>query len=361
MKPYMKIIIIVIAFILLVILLGFAILVLTEYKPEEIENLSVEKNATKKLELEQTISLLTYNIGYLSLDKTQDFFLDGGKNVMPKNDENVKRNLSGVIDILQEENADINLLQEVDMHSKRSFYMNQYENLSKNFEGTATYSMYHQCLCVPYPIFNMVGYVKAGQVILNKFDSIATRIALPNAYSFPMSVVMFKRALMKQEIPIENSDKKLVIFNLHLEAYDNGDTRIKQLEILKEAMKEEYNKGNYVVAGGDFNQTIPIADNGKYPLLDTKNYMAPMIPQDYLMQGWNYAVDDTTPTCRLLNKPYNSNLKETTQFYVLDAFIVSPNIQIESVKTISTEFEYTDHNPVKMQIKLKKDGEKNEI
>jgi len=45
-----------------------------------------------------------------------------------------------------------------------------------------------------------------------------------------------------------------VLVNLHLEAYDSGEGKIAQTKLLVEFLEQEYAKGNYVIAGGDFNQ-----------------------------------------------------------------------------------------------------------
>lgn len=350
-KHILKILGIIVLILVVILVIGFIVLQVTEYRPKEREDLSYQGTPSKQLAIGDSVTILTYNVGYLSLDKTQDFFLDGGKGVMPKTDANVKRNLEGVRHIIQEQNPDICLLQEVDVKAKRSYNMNQYDQLRKDFQGTATFSLYHKCLCIPYPFPNMVGYVEAGMAVLNQYENTATRISLPSAYTFPMKAVMFKRNLLKQEIPIVNSDKKLIVINLHLEAYDDGNTRLQQLEILKKEMQAEYDKGNYVIAGGDFNQTFPTIDTTKYPVVDSRNFQAATIPQDFLPEGWHYGVDDSIPSCRLLNQPYQPE-SEQTQYYVLDGYLVSPNITMEEVKTIATDFEYTDHQPVVMQFKL---------
>ena len=44
-------------------------------------------------------------------------------------------------------------------------------------------------------------------------------------------------------LPIENSEKELVLINLHLEAYDDGEGKIAQTNMLKEIMKEKASKG----------------------------------------------------------------------------------------------------------------------
>ena len=62
-------------------------------------------------------------------------------------------------------------------------------------------------------------------------------------------------------------------------------------------------------------------------------------------------MDDSYPTCRLLNQPYTGDY-ETSQVYVLDGFIVSDNLEVELVEVVDTNFEYTDHQPVKLKVRF---------
>ena len=188
-------------------------------------------------------------------------------------------------------------------------------------------------------------------MILNKYEGETERIALDSAYKWPKSMVMFKRCLMVQRIDVEETDKQLVLINLHLEAYDDGKTREKQLNVLKEIMLEEYEKGNYVIAGGDFNHMFPTVDNSKYPVIDDSHFSAKAIPEDYLPEGFKYVVDGEVPTSRLLDKPY-SDTYEDTQLYVIDGYIVSDNVKVNSVKTIDNQFKYSDHNPVELNVTI---------
>ncbi|MBQ6946894.1 MAG: hypothetical protein IJN42_02510, partial [Clostridia bacterium] len=61
-----------------------------------------------------------------------------------------------------------------------------------------------------------------------------------------------------------------VIVNLHLEAYDDGTAKVEQTKVLANFVREEYSKGNYVIAGGDFNSTFGqgYANNAKTVLRD---------------------------------------------------------------------------------------------
>lgn len=78
-------------------------------------------------------------------------------------------------------------------------------------------------------------------------------------------------------------------------------------------------------------------------------YWAPgVIGNDVLPDGFRFAVDDSLPTCRLLSAPYT----EQSQMYVIDGFIVSPNVQVKTVETIATDFENSDHQPVRMEVTL---------
>ena len=75
-----------------------------------------------------------------------------------------------------------------------------------------------------------------------------------------------------------------------------------------------------------------------------------MLEAESLPEGWSYVYDDSSPTCRLLDEPYDA---QTSQHYVLDGFIVSPNIEVRSVETQSLGFKYSDHNPVVVEIGFK--------
>ena len=137
------------------------------------------------------------------------------------------------------------------------------------------------------------------------------------------------------------------MINLHLEAYDDGEGKAAQTEMLYSILAEEYAKGNYVVAGGDFNQTFPGAYF--YEALDSSNWM-PGTLDAALPQGYGFAFDDSSPTCRLLDKPYAGN--DSPQYYIIDGFIVSDNVTVELVQTVNAGFVDSDHEPIKLIIRL---------
>ena len=62
--------------------------------------------------------------------------------------------------------------------------------------------------------------------------------------------------------------------------------------------------------------------------------------------------DNRTPTCRSLDRAYAGAEEEGFQFYLIDGFIVSANVQADAVETLDYGFVCSDHNPVRMQVTL---------
>ena len=139
--------------------------------------------------------------------------------------------------------------------------------------------------------------------------------------------------------------------NVHLEAYDNGKGKEKQTKELLKLMRKETKKGNYVIVGGDFNQTFSNVDEEKIKVQD--GLWAPgKIDNESFGEGWQFYMDTKVPSCRSLDKPFVGEDKEKFQYYYIDGFIVSNNIHVESVETQDFGFVSSDHNPVVLKAKL---------
>lgn len=327
-----------------------------EYRPEEIEELEIKGQGQGSPVIGKAFTVMTYNIGYGCNDAGSDFFMDGGTKVMPESKEEVYRNIDGIIETVKRLDADIVFLQEADQPSKRSYEIDQVKLLQEGIpEYSSAYSRNFYAKYVPYPIPHTIGKVDSGLVTLNSFETkSAKRYNLPTPFKWPLRTCQLKRGLLVERIPIQGTAKELVIINLHLEAYDDGEGKKAQTKVLTELLLSEYEKGNYCLAGGDFNQYLPQADNSKYPIVEEGNYTPEMVEEDFLASGWSWALDDSVPTCRLLNMPYEEG-NPLNQFYVIDAFILSPNIILKQVETVDEQFKWTDHNPVKIEVILKEE------
>ena len=46
----------------------------------------------------------------------------------------------------------------------------------------------------------------------------------------------------------------------------------------------------------------------------------------------------------------------TPNFHIIDGFILSPNVKLDRVETLDRQFQYTDHNPVLIQVTLEEEA-----
>lgn len=342
-------------FLILAILIGIVILLLaglilflslTEYKPADRETVAVDGDSDLPNVATQTFTLYSWNIGYAGLGEESDFFMDGGTMVDPPSQETVEKNLAGIQAFIAGQTADAWLLQEVDVNSHRTNNMDQYATLRSDF-GASAFAYNYKCPFVPIPL-PPLGQIEGGIATLTDSGiASAERISLPCPFSWPIRVAQIKRCLLITRLPLADTDKELVLVNLHLEAYDDGEGKIAQTKLLLQVLQEEYAKGNYVIAGGDFNQSFPgVLD--VFPIQDESKWTPGILEHSALPEGWRFAYDTGAATCRLLDQPYS----EACQKYVIDGFILSPNVELISVETVDLDFQFSDHNPVKLQIAL---------
>lgn len=331
---------------------------ITEYRPEPAEDILVEgQGAESALRKNVPLRLLTWNLGYCSLGAETDFFMDGGEGVYTTEREQVVKNLEAMMAEIGEQEPDIFLLQEVDMLSWRSHGFKQYDLLQEQFpEFACSFAYNFKVAFLPYPV-PPLGRVESGLATFSAVrPSEASRISLPVPFRWPVRMVNMKRGLLISRFPIEGSEAELVVINLHLEAYDDGEGKIEQTKMLERILQEEARKGNYVVAGGDFNQIFSHIDKSLYPLRE--GMWAPgEIHEEELGGGFTCLMDPSVPTCRSLDKPYQGADKETFQYYMIDGYIVSSGIEVLEIATIDKGFESSDHNPVLLEIRLKETEE----
>ena len=326
-----------------------AFLTVTEYRPADVQDADHFVTADGTLPAGRSLTVCTWNIGYGGLGKESDFFMDGGKMVDPPSQDTVRKNLEGIRETVANTPADIWLFQEVDVDSARSGYQNQFPILLNSVQGLGSLAYNYDCPFVPFPL-PPIGKVESGiATVTGALKTVGTpqRISLPCPFSWPVRAANLKRCLLVTRVRVENTERELVLVNLHLEAYESGEGRIAQTKQLMNLMQAEYEKGNYVIAGGDFNQSFP-GSLDVYPILDSEKWTPGVLEESILPEGWQFAFDSATPTCRLLDQP----LSDACQRYVIDGFILSPNVKADKVETIDGMFEYSDHNPVRLEVTL---------
>ncbi len=310
------------------------------------------ENSTADFAPGDDVSILTWNVGYAGLGEESDFFMDGGKQVRAPSKAVVEKNMDGIVSTVEALDTDFTFLQEIEADpSTRSYGIEEAERMRTETGLDTAHARNYKCAFVPYPI-PPIGKVSSGIMTLATAPiASAERIALPSPFKWPVSVANLKRCLMPVYIDLEGTDAQLVLVNLHLEAYDDGEGKAAQTAALKSFLEQEYAKGNYVIAGGDFNQTFP-GGLDKYPIKNAELWTPGTLDDSMLPDGWRFAYDTSAPTCRLNNQPYDAG-SDATQHYVIDGFILSPNVELTSVQTQDDGFRFSDHNPVLLNIRLK--------
>jgi endonuclease/exonuclease/phosphatase family metal-dependent hydrolase len=350
MKSIKRILKVLLATIILIVIAFIGIIVyavISDYKPKEKEIISTAEKV-EVLTDTMDISLLTWNIGYCGMDMNMDFFYDGGTKVFTPEPVCVK-NLSEVVNFLKKNNTnDFILIQEVDKNSKRSYHINEYDSLSRALKNYyPSFAKNYDVFFVPVPPATPMGKVLSGITTFSKYQtSSSIRYTFPGEYGFPKQLFMLDRCFLVNRYPLSNG-KELIIINTHNEAFDPGQIRKAQMAYLRDFLLNEYKNGNYVITGGDWNQNPP-EFKPDFPL--NKPDMTQMvIPTDYLPAEWKWVYDNTTPSERNVLTIYDPSSTTTNIF---DFFLISPNIMKVSVEGIQLNFENSDHNPVKIKLKL---------
>ena len=348
-KKLLKVLLVILLVVVIAVSGLIAFLTLTEYRPKDIEAVPV-KGAGAGAVPAENLSVLCWNVGYGGLGAAEDFFMDGGTRARPDSRETVNTYLEGIRkSIIEDWPSDLVILQEVDSNSSRTYSVDETGILSK---ATSAYALNYSCPFVPVP-FPPMGKVHSGLLTTTDYEiREAERVALPCPFSWPLSTANLKRCLLVSRLPVEGRDKELVLVNLHLEAYDDGEGKIAQTNQLMDYLQKEYLNGNYVIAGGDFNQLFP-GSLDVWPNTHSENWVPGTLETESLPEGFQYICDISVPTCRLLNQPYNPTDTVNTQYYVIDGFIVSPNVTVNTVETLDFGFQNSDHNPVYITVSLK--------
>ena len=337
----------------LLVALALGVFTVAEYRPADTETLIADHETDPVLETGKLLTVVSWNCGYGALGDNADFFMDGGSSVYTADRERVESNLEGIRDKLSALSPDLMILQEVDVNSSRSYGIDERTVLSKAAPAGASeaFAYNFNALYVPYPV-PPIGHVESGLYTLSAAQPrTAERISLPVPFSWPIRLVNLKRCLLVSRYPVKGTDRELVLINLHLEAYDSGEGKEAQTRQLVSLMQEEYAKGNYVIAGGDFNQRFTNVDQSAYPVYEGM-WQPGEICAEAFGSDFTLLMDNTTPTCRSLDKAWAGAEAEGFQFYLIDGFIVSANVTPDAVETLDFGFACTDHNPVRMSFTL---------
>ena len=280
--------------------------------------------------------------------------MDGGEKSWAESEESVITCINGAIDTVKQYSPDYVMFQEVDFDSTRSYHIDQRRMLRDAFSDfSSSFAINYHSAFLMYPFTEPHGASNAGILTLSRQNITSSlRRSLPISESFSKFLDL-DRCYSISRVPVENG-KELVLFNVHLSAYGGSDEiRAAQMNMLFSDMKKEYDKGNYCVTGGDFNHDFTGDSTQKLNGGMSVDFgWAQPFPEEFLPEGIircdSYSKEELSPTCRNCDIPY-----EKGNFTIIvDGFLVSANVNVTYLENISTDFKYSDHNPVVLKFEL---------
>jgi endonuclease/exonuclease/phosphatase family metal-dependent hydrolase len=317
----------------------------------------------------------TYNIGFGAYDHDYSFFMDtgamadgtetAGKSSRAASKDAAAHNTELVTSAVLSEMPDIALFQEVDVKADRSYDVDQrgviLDAMDTYYgrEGGVNWtfaSNFHSAYLF-YPPTKPIGKISESGLLTVSHYTIGTsmRWSYPVSDAFPTKFFDLDRCFTVNRMPVTDDAGApagdLVLINTHMSAYDKGGTiRREQMKLLGEVIANEYELGNWVIVGGDFNHAIGGSENkfmnGMQRPPWVEAFAEDQLPEHFRMVIADNA--DTVATDRDTSIPYTKGVNyEVT----LDGFIVSDNVKASS-ENIDTDYEASDHNPVKLKFSL---------
>jgi endonuclease/exonuclease/phosphatase family metal-dependent hydrolase len=204
-----------------------------------------------------SLRVLTWNIR-LGLGRFPWMYESCGDSVI-RAKASVEKSLMNISEKLNSIDPDIVLLQEVDLLSKRSGYINQIQFLLDN--TNLNYGAYASMYKTQFTPSDGLGMVDGGNVILSKYK-------LENAERIPLALrtdqssieqyFYLRRNIIKAKIPeLARDGKEFYAVNIHATAFATDDTKQKHIDKYMELLDEISNNGDLFVTGGDLNSVPP--------------------------------------------------------------------------------------------------------
>jgi len=207
-----------------------------------------------------SVRVITWNIR-VGLGRFPWIYDSCGDSVI-RDKSSVEKTLLAIADKLNNIDADIVLLQEVDFLSKRSGYINQIQVLLDN--TNLNYGCYASMYKTDFTPSDGLGMVDGGNAILSKYKlDEAERIQLALRTDQPSLDQYFylRRNILKAKIPdLSQEGKDFYAVNIHATAFATDDTKQNHINKYIEVLDEIDNAGNIFVTGGDLNSVPPGAE-----------------------------------------------------------------------------------------------------
>ena len=214
----------------------------------------------------ERLKVMTWNIRYGAA--RIPWFEDSCGDRVHMTESEVTSHLDSIAAYINADTIDILLLQEVDVSSKRSAYIDQVQYLlEKTHFNYAVYGSMWKSDIIPS---GGLGKVDVGVAILSRWKlSEAERIQLPlrEDQKFYEKYFYLRRCMVKAKLDIPGWDD-LYAIDIHAASFSTDDTKQKHIIKYKNVLDDLTNLDFHFVTGGDLNAIPPEADSLDYCMED---------------------------------------------------------------------------------------------
>ena len=227
----------------------------TKIEDQEIKVFTYEAVSKKgNLPTPSSLNIVTWNIKFGGA--RVDFFFDCYGDEVLMNETEVLANMAGLSEKIRQMDPDIIFLQEVDVDSKRSGYVDQVQYILDHSD--LNYGVYAAQWLADFVPNHGIGQMNSGNAILSKYPlTNSERIALPLIceQSGIKKYFYLRRNILTANVTINAN--KIEVLCTHTSAYSNDGTKTQQIRIIKSKLSSIDAKGNDFIIGGDFNNIPP--------------------------------------------------------------------------------------------------------
>lgn len=203
------------------------------------------------------IKVVTWNIRFGS--GRFPFFGDSCGDDVVADQNHINSIMQGIADTLNMIDADIVLLQEVDVSSKRTGYLDQVQYLLDNtYYNYACYASMWEADFIPT---DGIGKINTGNAILSKYeltDAERVQLQLRTDQDDLVQYFYLRRNILKVKIPsLSQNGRDFFAVDIHATAFATDDTKEKHIEQYSEILDRIVAENGDFVSGGDLNSVPP--------------------------------------------------------------------------------------------------------
>jgi endonuclease/exonuclease/phosphatase family metal-dependent hydrolase len=251
----------------LIVMLMFSCTPLVDTIPEERACENYNKVNAQPHPAKDSIVVMTWNIRFGCGTEILWFGDACGKRTVLYRNE-VEQNLDAVIAEINRIRPDILLLQEVDIVSKRSAYIDQMKYImDRTYFGFGYYATNWKSQFIPS---DGIGRLDEGNAILSVWPlSEGTLYPLPlrNDVDALTKYFYVRESVMSALVSVTGG-KSFYVVNTHLSAFSTDDTKLRQLQRYIAICDELSASGKTLVTGGDYNLIPHNSDVTDYCISD---------------------------------------------------------------------------------------------